>query len=266
MNNIFNKRIKKIINYATGGLCLLLILLGFAMFWRSYENGIIERELLVNTLASIVSAYLGILGALIGVSLAYDTFMAQKDYEKENDKFFIKQELKYTLDNTAEVVGSLQLIYKRNFYKYHDNKNWKMNNYSKYEPDGDLIKDIPIIESQVFFTSIEVERKKINKVDVSSTNIEDIKDIYLFKKKLNQEFKEKLIKEYKIKDISLSDSIVEKSIYIGLPVSHIKEWSNVINNRKYIDPFKFIKLRQRIEEIVTRLDDNERDKNNKIVK
>lgn len=175
MNNMVNKKIKRTIAQATVGLIVLLILWGFAMFWKSYENGIIERELLVNTLASIVSAYLGILGALIGALVAYDTFMVQKEYEKDNDRFYIKQELKYTLNNTSEIINSLQLTYKRNFYKYYNNKNWKRNIFSLNKPIGDLIEDIPIIDQQVLLTSIEVVREKLNKVDVSSIDIEKIK-------------------------------------------------------------------------------------------
>ena len=250
MKNIFDGKIKSAIAIIITIFILLTVLLGFAMFGKSYENGIIERELLVNTVSTILSGYLGIIGVLIGIWGTYYMFIIKKEDDLNSYKLYVKTELEYTLSKTAYLMSTLEFEYRRNFYKYRNNKEWCINNANNKETNGTLQEDLEVIRLQVALTGMQPDRWKKNKEDVSQKDIKEISDIYLFKKKLNELFREELTKKYNRIDFATSDLLIEKAIHIGLPINYIREWFQFISQKnKDIDVLKFIELRNSIETI-----------------
>lgn len=254
MRNIFDKRIKWIIAAIIMIFILLIVCLGFAMFNKSYEIRTIKRELLINTLSTIISGYLGIIGVLIGIWGTYRMFILQKHEELNSYKKYIKNELKYTLSETENLMISLQNCYSRNFYKYNDNPNWCINRHGN-QASGNLIDDLKTIQLQKYLTFMQIKETGKKEDDVSKKNIKEISDIYLFIKKLNEIFDDefKLLKSKN--SFKLSESLIEKSINMGVSLSCIRNWSHIMSvEHSNIDVLDFIQLRIDIQDIVKELD------------
>lgn len=248
MRNIFDKKIKWIITAIIIIFILLTILLGFAMFGKAYENGIIERELLVNTVSTILSGYLGIIGVLIGIWGTYYMFIIKKEDDLNTYKLYVKSELEYTLSKTYKLMLDLEFAYRHNYYKYKNNKDWNNANINNKETKGTLREDLDVIKLQVALIGDSIYRSGKSSVDVSKIDIEDISDIYLFKVKLNQLFKENLEKNFNFIKFDSSSLLIEKAIYIELPINYIRDWVEFFNQeKKDIDVLKFIELRNSIE-------------------
>lgn len=170
MKNIFDGKIKSAIAIIITIFILLTVLLGFAMFGKSYENGIIERELLVNTVSTILSGYLGIIGVLIGIWGTYYMFIIKKEDDLNSYKLYVKTELEYTLSKTAYLMSTLEFEYRRNFYKYRNNKEWCINNANNKETNGTLQEDLEVIRLQVALTGMQLDRwKKTKKMYLKRT-------------------------------------------------------------------------------------------------
>lgn len=266
MDNFFNNKIFKV---AISSLLLvfivLIILLIAAMFGKSYEHGVIERELLVNTLATILSAYMGILGSILGIFGTYYLFIFQRKEERNNNKIFIKEQLKASLQNIHLLSFDIQNIYVKNFVKYHDLPEWKreditsskttvaffMMDITSSKTTGAFFMDIEFLEK--IRSAIDAFDNRYNESEfknVLKSDIADISDIYLFIKKLDEKFNKELLDKY-ICNKTLDNNLIDKAIYLELPIDPIRDWIKIINREKeYIDIFQFIGLQKEIQSIV----------------
>lgn len=253
MLKILNRKIKKnlkIIFCILGIIFLiLLLLLIIAMFGKSFENGYIERELLVNTIATIFSGYLGIIGVLIGIWGTYLMFIVQKEDEKNNNKLYIKKELEYSLEKTALINTTLQVIYIKNYSRYYNNLEWKRKDITSKDLNGFYKNDFKIIQEIVNTIDFIEPNYLENNREKFEEDILNISDIYVYYKKLEKKFNEELLCKY-TNNINLNNILTDKVIYSDIPSTPVKEWIKILNGEiKYIEISRFIYVREEIQSI-----------------
>lgn len=253
MLKILNRKIKKIfkIIFCILGIIflILLLLLIIAMFGKSFENGYIERELLVNTIATIFSGYIGIIGVLIGIWGTYLMFIVQKEDEKNNNKLYIKKELEYSLEKTALINTTLQVIYIKNYSRYYNNLEWKRKDITSKDLNGFYKNDFKVIQEIVnMIDFIEPDYLENNREKFEG-DILNISDIYVYYKKLEKKFNEELLCKY-TNNINLNNILTDKVIYSDIPSTPVKEWIKILNGEiKYIEISRFIYVREEIQSI-----------------
>lgn len=253
MLKILNRKIKKnlkIIFCILGIIFLiLLLLLIIAMFGKSFENGYIERELLVNTIATIFSGYLGIIGVLIGIWGTYLMFIVQKEDEKNNNKLYIKKELEYSLEKTALINTTLQVIYIKNYSRYYNNLEWKRKDITSKDLNGFYKNDFKVIQEIVNTIDFIEPNYLENNREKFEDDILNISDIYIYYKKLEKKFNEELLCNY-TNNINLNNILTDKVIYSDIPSTPVKEWIKILNGEiKYIEISRFIYVREEIQSI-----------------
>lgn len=109
--------VKKIFRILLWGNIILLLILGCFMFAPGVKNGILDRDTMITMTATIMSGFLGVTGALIGVMGTYGAFylgVEKEREEKQNYKqLMLFSLLNYTIKNTYELYDGLNTYYKK---------------------------------------------------------------------------------------------------------------------------------------------------------
>lgn len=122
VDKIFNEKkdeefkciIKKFLNWSVGILIILVIILLCSIFGPEFEWGIVDRDILISVVPTVLGGYFGFVGAIIGIIGAYFMLKEQLNNEvkqineKENiDLKMMKNLLEYTVSETDFIISGI---------------------------------------------------------------------------------------------------------------------------------------------------------------
>lgn len=121
----FKNIIKKFLNGSVGILVALVIILLCSIFGLEFDWGIVDRDILIAVVPTILGGYFGFVGAVIGIMGAYLVLKEQLNNEvnkikdKENiDLKMMKNLLEYTVSETDYIIGAICDRYSDLYSKY----------------------------------------------------------------------------------------------------------------------------------------------------
>lgn len=114
------KIIKQFMNWSVVILIVLVIILLCSIFGLEFDRGIVDRDILIAVVPTVLGGYFGFVGSVIGIMGAYLVLKEQLNNEvdkikdKENiDLKMMKNLLEYTVSETDYIIGAM-------FDKYSD--------------------------------------------------------------------------------------------------------------------------------------------------
>lgn len=121
----FKSIIKKFLNWSVGILIALVMILLCSIFGLEFDWGIVDRDILISVVPTVLGGYFGFVGAIIGIMGAYLVLKEQlntevdKIKEKESiDLKMMKNLLEYTVSETDYIISSMCDTYSDLYSEY----------------------------------------------------------------------------------------------------------------------------------------------------
>ena len=252
----FKNIIKKFLNWSVGILVALVIILLCSIFGLEFDWGIVDRDILIAVVPTILGGYFGFVGAVIGVLGAYLVLKKQlnAEEEKSNDKQILEIKmmkclLEYTLCETNDVMDKIAGEYCSLYGQYLgsellefkvEDKNMKLDKLIE-----DLISYDPKERDIEFF-------KELYKEPLSPTGYEDDFAYVDWIRITNVDYKNTYLKIHELVSESKDDNLLV----------YDKDWNRYLVAIKDSNKFEFEDIQNIVKWLCLFKDNSKKDKKN----